>query len=116
MSIHRHGTTPGSSHVVTHNGVLYTVAVPATEHADIAIQTREVLAALDGLLARGGSDPSRILTATVHLVHIADSARFDHEWQRWLPDGSAPCRSCVQVAALPREGWRIEIALVAACD
>ena len=116
MTIQRHGTTKRHSDVVTHNGVLYTVEVPSTEHADIVVQTREVLASLDTLLARGGSDRSRILMATIYLTHIADYARMNGEWDRWLPDGSAPCRCCVQVAQLAREGWRIEIALTAACD
>ncbi|MCB1917372.1 MAG: RidA family protein [Rhodocyclaceae bacterium] len=116
MSIRRHGTTNRHSDVVTHNGVLYTVEVPSTEHADIVIQTREVLAGLDKLLAQGGSDRSRILMATIYLTHIADYARMNGEWDRWLPTGSAPSRCCVEVARLAKDGWRVEIALTAACD
>ncbi len=116
MPIARHGTTRRYSDVVTHNGVLYTVEVPTTEHADITIQTREVLASLDRLLAAGGSDRSRILMATLYLVDVADYARMNSVWDDWLPEGTAPCRACVQVAGLAREGWRVEIALTAACD
>ena len=54
--------------------------------------------------------------ATVYLVHVSDYARMNHVWDDWLPEGTAPCRACVQVAGLAREGWRIEIALTAACD
>jgi len=36
-------------------------------------------------------------------------------WEAWLPPGSAPSRACVKVAGLVDPGWRIEIALTAAC-
>lgn len=115
MTIERHGTTRRYSDVVTHQGVLYTVEVPSTEFTDIGTQTREVLASLDRLLAAGGSSRERILMATIYLVHMADYADMNRVWDNWLPEGTAPCRACVQVAGLAREGWRIEIALTAAC-
>lgn len=116
MSLQRFGTTRRYSDVVTHNGVLYTVEVPSTEHTDITVQTREVLASLDVLLARGGSDRSRILMATIYLMSMADYAAMNSVWDAWLPEGTAPCRACVQIGTLAKDGWRIEIALTAACD
>lgn len=114
MSIQRHGTTARYSDVVVHNRTMYTVEVPTSEAADIRTQTREVLASLERLLAIGGSDPGRILMATIYLTDMADYDGMNAEWDAWLPAGSAPCRACVRVAGLARPGWRLEIALSAA--
>lgn len=115
MNIERHGTTARYSDIVAHKGTLYTVEVPASEHAGIREQTREVLASLDALLARGGSDRGRILMATIYLTDMADYEGMNAEWDAWLAEGTAPCRACVQVAALAKPGWKVEIALTAAC-
>jgi len=100
MSLQRIGTTRRYSDLVIHNGVLHTVEVPASDGGDITSQTREVLASLDRLLAQGGTDRSRLLTATIYLTDMADYAAMNALWDEWLPEGSAPCRACVQVAAL----------------
>lgn len=114
MDIQRHGTTPRYSDIVIHNGTAYIVEVPVSENADAAVQTQEILASLDTLLERAGSDKSRILTATLYVTDMADYDTINSVWDAWLPPGSAPSRACVQVVALARPGWRIEIALTAA--
>jgi len=115
MSLQRIGTTRRYSDLVIHNGVLHTVEVPASDATDIVSQTRAVLAGLDRLLAQGGTDRSKLLMATIYLTDMADYAAVNALWDEWLPEGSAPCRACVQVAALAQPDWRIEIALTAAC-
>ena len=105
MDIERQGTTARYSDLVIHNGVVYTVEVPATAGADIRTQTAEVLASLEGLLARAGASKGRILMATVYMNEV---------WDAWVPAGTAPARACVQVAGLAHPGWRVEIALTAA--
>ena len=65
-------------------------------------------------LAGLGSDPARILMATIYLVDMADYAGMNAVWDAWVPPGSAPSRACLQVAGLADPGWRIEIALTAA--
>lgn len=114
MDIERQGTTARYSDLVIHNGVVYTVEVPATAGADIRTQTAEVLASLEGLLARAGASKGRILMATVYLVDMADYAGMNEVWDAWVPAGTAPARACVQVAGLAHPGWRVEIALTAA--
>lgn len=111
----RLGTTPRYADVVTHAGVLYTVEVPASEGADIRTQTRELLAGLEALLARGGSAKDRLLMVTIYLTDMADYDALNAEWEAWLPEGCAPCRACVQVTRLARPGWRVEMAATAAC-
>jgi enamine deaminase RidA (YjgF/YER057c/UK114 family) len=114
MHIQRHGTTARYSDIVVHNGTAWIVEVPATEGADAATQTREILDSLDSLLARAGSGRERLLMATIYLTDLADYDAMNAVWDAWLPAGTAPSRACVQVAGLARAGWRIEIAIVAA--
>lgn len=114
MNIQRHGTTRRYSDIVTHNGTLYTVEVPSSDDTDIRTQTREVLASIEAMLKRAGSGTDRILMATVYLTEMADYDGMNEVWDAWLPEGSAPCRACVRVAGLAKQGWRVEIALTAA--
>lgn len=113
-TIERHGITARYADAVVHAGVIHLVEVPAGSGAGIAIQTREVLEAIDRQLGKLGSDRSRILMATIYLTDLADYAGMNAEWEAWLPPASAPARACVQVAGLADPGWRIEIALTAA--
>jgi enamine deaminase RidA (YjgF/YER057c/UK114 family) len=97
-----------------HNGTVYLagqVAEVATE--DIRGQTRQVLAAVDKLLAEAGSDKSRILMAQIFLADMADFAGMNAVWDAWVSADSKPCRATVE-AQLARPGWRIEIVVTAA--
>lgn len=114
MEVQRLGTTARYSDSVRHQSVVYTVEVPTSETADIRTQTAEVLAGLERLLLAAGSDRAHILMATVYLVDMGDYDAFNALWDAWLPTGRAPARACVQVAALARPGWRVEVALTAA--
>jgi enamine deaminase RidA (YjgF/YER057c/UK114 family) len=113
MSIDRIGTTPRYSDAVAHGGTVYLVEVPQTLDADIATQTREVLAAIERLLLRAGSDKSRLLMVTIYLRDMADYATMNAIWDTWLPEGTAPARACVQ-AVLANPDFAVEMAVVAA--
>src|SRR5437870_4039388 len=54
--------------------------IPEDLTQDIAGQTRQVLAEIDSLLAKGGSDKSRILSAVIWLSDIADFAAMNAVW------------------------------------
>lgn len=112
--IQRQGTTARYSDAVIHGGVIYLVEVPGSTDGDIATQTREVLASLERQLRAAGSDPGRILMATIYLTDLADYDGMNAVWDAWVPAGTAPSRACVQVAGLAQAGWRIEIAMTAA--
>ncbi len=114
MEIQRQGGNARYSDIVVHNNVAYIVEVPVSGNADAAAQTREILDSFDSLLALAGSDKSRILSATIYLTDMADYDAMNSAWEAWIPQGSAPSRTCVQVAALAHAGWRVEIALTAA--
>lgn len=113
MSIERHGTTRRYSDVVTHGNTVYLVEVPDTLSADIAVQTREVLAAVEKRLLLAGSSKSRLLMTTIYLRDMADYDGMNAVWDNWVPEGTAPVRACVQ-ARLANPEMRVEVVVIAA--
>jgi enamine deaminase RidA (YjgF/YER057c/UK114 family) len=102
------------SEMAVHNGVCYLAGQVAVGGAsDIAGQTREVLAAVDALLARAGTDKSRILRAQIYLADMADFAAMNAVWDAWVVPGHTPPRATVQ-AALAKPEWKIEVVVTAA--
>ena len=107
---------PGNrmSEASIHGGIAYLAGqVPVTPDADIETQTREVLAEIDELLAKCGSDKTRILRAQIYLADIADFDAMNRAWDAWVVPGEAPARATVQ-APLARPGWKVEIVVTAA--
>jgi len=114
MMIQRYDTGPRMSEMVVHNGTIYLAGQIADDaEADIAGQTREVLEAIDVLLARAGSDKSRILRAQIYLADLADFTAMNLVWEKWVVPGHTPARATVQ-AALANPKWKIEIVVTAA--
>mgnify|MGYP001056018543 CR=1 FL=1 len=102
------------SEAVIHNGVAYLAGqVPLTPGADIGTQTREVLAEIDALLARCGTDKTRILRAQVYLADMADFEGMNRAWDAWVVPGMAPARATVE-SRLADPGWKVEIVVTAA--
>lgn len=112
--IKRFDTGPRMSEMTVHHGVAYLAGQVADDASqDISGQTRQVLAQIDALLARAGSDKSQLLRAQIFLVDLADFAAMNAEWEAWVVPGHTPARATVQ-AALARPEWKIEIVVTAA--
>ena len=77
------------SEAVVHGGTVYLAGqVPADDAlATATTQMQSILAQVDALLARAGSDKSRLLTATVYLTSFAVYAEMNAVWAAWLPEG-----------------------------
>ena len=102
------------SEMAVHNGTAYLagqVADDATQ--DAAGQTRQVLAAVDALLARAGTDKSRVLMAQIFLADLTDFAAMNAVWDAWVVPGHTPPRATVQ-AKLAKPEWKVEIVVTAA--
>jgi enamine deaminase RidA (YjgF/YER057c/UK114 family) len=113
--IERIDAGPRMSEASIHNGLIYLAGqVAETLDADIETQTREVLAAIDGLLAQAGSDKTRILRAQIYLADIADFAGMNRAWDAWVVPGQAPARATVE-ARLANPAWKVEIVVTAVC-
>ena len=113
MAIERHGTTQRYSDICAYGNSIYLVETPQTLDANVATQTREVLAGVEKLLEQAGSDKSRLLMVTIYLRDISDAIAVNAVWDRWVPRGTAPARICIE-AKLAHPGWRIEAVVTAA--
>jgi enamine deaminase RidA (YjgF/YER057c/UK114 family) len=113
MSIKRIQTGPRMSQAVIHNKTVY-LAGQVGSGATVAIQTREILAAIDALLAEAGTDKSRLLSATIWLTDMATFAEMNGVWQSWVLPGETPARATVVSPQLASAEFKIEIAVVAA--
>jgi enamine deaminase RidA (YjgF/YER057c/UK114 family) len=102
------------SEMAVHNGVCHLAGqVAADAGQDMAGQMRQVLAAVDALLARAGTDKSRILMCQIFVADMAEFAAMNAVWDAWVSPGHAPPRATVQ-AALARPEWRVEVVVTAA--
>jgi len=102
------------SDMAVYNGVAYLagqVAADATQ--DARGQAAQVLAAIDALLARAGTDKSRILMAQIYLADLADFPALNAAWDAWVAAGNAPPRATVE-AKLAKPEWKVEIVVTAA--
>jgi len=112
--IQRIDAGPRMSEASIHNGIVYLAGqVPEDTSLDIEGQTREVLAAIDALLAQAGSDKTRILRAQIFLADITDFAGMNRAWDAWVVSGNAPARATVE-ARLAKPEWKVEIVVTAA--
>ena len=102
------------SEMAVHNGVCYLAGqVAAGAAPTIGEQTREVLAAIDALLAQAGTDKTQVLRARIYLADINDFPGMNAVWDTWVVAGHTPPRATVQ-AALAKPEWKVEIVVTAA--
>jgi enamine deaminase RidA (YjgF/YER057c/UK114 family) len=114
MTIERFQVGPRMSQAVVHAGVVYLAGQVADDPSqDVAGQTRQVLAAIDALLAQAGTDKTRILRAEIFLADIATFAQMNSVWDAWVPAGHTPARATVE-AKLAGPQWKVEIVVTAA--
>lgn len=114
MSIKRFHVGKRLSDMVVHNETIYLAGqVAGDTSADVTGQTRQVLAAIDALLAEAGSDKSKLLSATIFLPDMADFAAMNAVWEPWVSPGNAPTRATVQ-AKLATSAYKVEIQAIAA--
>jgi enamine deaminase RidA (YjgF/YER057c/UK114 family) len=113
--ITRHDIGKRMSEIGIFNKVAYLAGQVANRNpdADIAGQTEEVLGHIDRLLAKAGTDKTRLLHCQIFLKNIQDIDAMNAVWDRWAPQGNTPPRATVQ-ALLGDPAWRIEIVVCAA--
>ena len=79
---------------------------------DIRAQTRQTLDNIRRTLEAAGVGPDRIVKTTVFLTNIADFAAMNAVYREFFA-GALPARSTVEVSALGRPEFRVEIEAVA---
>jgi enamine deaminase RidA (YjgF/YER057c/UK114 family) len=114
MSITRHQPGPRMSQAVRHGNTVYLAGQVAEDRdGNIGKQTREVLAAIDRLLAEAGTDKSRLLSVQVILNNIADFAAMNEVYDAWIDPANPPARACIE-ARLAHPSLKVEIIATAA--
>ncbi|WP_428509457.1 RidA family protein [Roseateles sp.] len=114
MTIERFDVGARMSEMAVHKGVVYLAGqVPEDASQDITGQTAQVLAMIDALLARAGSDKSKVLRAQIYIADLADFPGMNVAWDAWVLPGHTPPRATVE-AKLARPEWKVEIVVTAA--
>lgn len=109
----RHDTNKRMSQAVVHGDTIYLAGQVGTAGESVAEQTTEILGKIDGLLAKCGSDKSRVMQAIIWLKDMGDFAEMNAVWDAWVPEGHAPARACGS-ADLAAPGFTVEITVIAA--
>ena len=78
---------------------------------DIRVQTRQVLENLKAVLEAGGGNLRDVVKTTVFLKSMDDFSAMNEVYAEYFKD-SAPARSTVEVARLPRDA-KVEIEVIA---
>src|SRR6202790_2010756 len=108
MTITRIKPGPRMSQAVIHNKTVY-LAGQVAGGPTVAVQTREILAAIDALLAEANTDKSRLLSATIWLTDMATFAEMNSVWQSWVVQGETPARATVMSAHLASAEYAMSV-------
>ena len=116
-TITRHRVGPRMAQACICNGIAFLSGqVPKNSlDLDISAQAREVLAAIDALLAEIGSNKSRLLSAQIFLRDMGDFEQWNAVWDQWVDPAQTPARTTVQ-AVMARPQCRVEVTVTAACN
>lgn len=113
-TITRIETGPRMSKAVVHGDTVYLAGIVANDpKGDITAQTKDVLAQIDALLAKAGSDKSKLLRANIWITDMKNFAAMNAVWDSWVSPGNTPARATVE-AGLATPDYLVEIMVVAA--
>lgn len=102
------------SEMAVHNNTVYLAGQIAKDASqDIRGQTRQILDNIDALLARAGSDKSKILMAQIFIADVQEFAAMNEIWDAWVVPGQTPPRATV-LAGMINPDWKLEIVITAA--
>jgi enamine deaminase RidA (YjgF/YER057c/UK114 family) len=115
MKVERHEVGPRMSQIVIHGDTVYLAGIVAQNSGGKSVteQTKEILATIDGYLARAGTDKSKLLTANIWLANMDTFAEMNAVWDAWVSPGNTPARATVQ-ARLAAPQFTVEIMVTAA--
>jgi len=114
MSIIRHEPGKFFSGAVEAAGLVFVAGQVADDlAAGIEGQTQQVLAKIDGLLAKAGSSKSKIVSANVWVTDVRNREGMNAVWTKWIDPKNLPARATVE-AKLADPRMLVEIACIAA--
>jgi enamine deaminase RidA (YjgF/YER057c/UK114 family) len=114
MAIKRHNVGPRMSQAVENGNTVYLAGLVADDASqDVKGQTRQILAKIDDLLKKAGTDKSKLLSANIWLTDISTWSQMNEVWDAWVSPGNTPARATVE-AKLAAPGLKVEIMVQAA--
>jgi enamine deaminase RidA (YjgF/YER057c/UK114 family) len=115
MTIQRHDVAARMSKAVVHGNTVYLAGIVANDPKgkDTTAQTKDILAQIDGFLAKCGTDKSKLLTANIWITDMKNFAAMNAVWDAWVSQGNTPARATVE-AGLATPDYLVEIMVVAA--
>lgn len=96
------------SQAIEVNGMIYTSGVipvvPATGEIPEGIekQADQAIGNLTALLEAAGTKPENVIKTTVFIKDMNDFSKVNEVYSKYFT-GECPCRSCVEVARLPKD-------------
>lgn len=113
MAIDRIQPGEWNCRAVVHDNTVYLSGIVADDKTlPMKEQTEQVLAKIDAILARAGTDKSKVLTATVYLADIDQKDGMNEAWMAWVDTRNLPARAAIGVKLTP--GTLVEIMMTAA--
>jgi enamine deaminase RidA (YjgF/YER057c/UK114 family) len=114
MKIERHDIGPRMSKVVVHGDTVYLAGIVADnpKGKSVSEQTRDIVAQIDGFLAKAGTDKTKLLSANIWITDMANFAEMNAVWDGWVAPGHTPARATVE-AKLAAAYYKVEIMVVA---
>jgi len=114
MTVKRHDVGPRMSMAVENGNTVYLAGLVADDASqDVKGQTKQILAKIDKLLAKAGTDKTKLLSANIWLTDIATWGQMNEAWDAWVSPGNTPARATVE-AKLAAPGLKVEIMVQAA--
>ena len=115
MKIERHETGLRMSKAVIHGDTVYLAGIVADspKGKSVAEQTKNILSQIDGFLALAGTDKTKLLSANIWIIDMANFAEMNSVWDSWVSPGNTPARATVE-AKLASPDYKVEIMVVAA--
>ena len=115
MAIERHDIGPRMSKAVVHGNTVYLAGIVADnpKGKSVTEQAKDIVGQIDRLLAKAGSDKTKLLSANIWIADMANFAEMNAVWDTWVSRGHTPARATVE-AKLAAPDYKLEIMVVAA--
>lgn len=113
MTLSRLNPGPRMSEAVTIGDTVFLAGqIPATLDGDITVQTREVLAEIDDVMAQLGGSKADVASVQVWVTDMANFQGMNAVWDEWVDKENPPARATCAVA-LARPGMLVEMIAIA---
>jgi enamine deaminase RidA (YjgF/YER057c/UK114 family) len=113
MDIERINPREWNCGAVVHGNVVYLSGIVADDKSlPMRGQTEQVLKKIDAVLAKAGTNKSRILSATVYMADASLKDEMNEAWMAWVDRSNLPARAAVGAVLTP--GTLVEIMVCAA--